>query len=87
MADEMPTAWQCPKDATVMEPIGRRGRSSGAWRCPQCGAIFFDTAAMRRGRGGRPPMWSPVVTSVLVSLLVTFIVRRLKRRRIAQSDS
>jgi len=59
MTDETATAWKCPKDGTVMQPLGRR---SGAWRCPTCKGIFMDTEAMRRGR---PPKWSPVLTSVV----------------------
>ncbi len=78
MTDETQTSWQCPKDGTAMHPMGRR---SGAWRCPDCRGVFIDTEAMRRGRGGRPPKWSPVVTSVLMSLVATFVVRRLQRRR------
>jgi tRNA(Ile2) C34 agmatinyltransferase TiaS len=59
MTDETGKAWQCPKDGTVMQPLGRRSR---AWRCPTCKGIFMDTEAMRRGR---PPKWSPVLTSVV----------------------
>jgi hypothetical protein len=67
-----------------MQPMGRR---SGAYRCPGCRGIFIDPEAMRRGGGGRPPKWSPVVTSVLMSLLATFVVRRLRRRMSRQSRS
>ena len=81
MTDETETAWKCPKDGIVMQPLGRR---SGAWRCPTCKGIFMDTEAMRRGR---PPKWSPVLTSVLVSLLATVVVRRLRRRSRTQSPS
>lgn len=84
VAEETPTAWSCPKDGTAMEPLGRRSR---AYRCPECRGVFIDTTAMRRGRGGRPPKWSPVVTSVLFSLLATFVVRRLRRRSRSQSPS
>jgi hypothetical protein len=77
MTDETPTAWQCPKDGTAMQPMGRR---AGAWRCPECRGIFIDTGAMRRGRAGRAPAWAPVVVSVLASLLATVLVRRLRRR-------
>jgi tRNA(Ile2) C34 agmatinyltransferase TiaS len=84
MTDETQTAWQCPKDGTVMQPLGRR---SGAWRCPTCKGIFMDTEAMRRGRAGSPPWWVPVVTSVLVSLLATVVARRLRRRPNRQSSS
>ena len=78
------TAWSCPKDGTAMQPMGRR---SGTYRCPECRGIFIDTEAMRRGRGGRPPKWLPVVTSALFSLLVTFVVRRLRRRPPQQTPS
>ena len=74
MTDETQTEWKCPKDVTSMTPQGRR---SGAWRCLTCRGIFIDTEAMRRGR---PPKWSPVLTSVLVSLLATAVARRLRRR-------
>jgi hypothetical protein len=74
MTDETQTAWKCPKDGTVMQPLGRR---SGAWRCPSCKGVFMDTEAIRRGRA---PKWSPVLTSILVSLLATVVVRRLRRR-------
>ncbi len=82
--DETPKTWQCPKDGTAMQPMGRR---SGAWRCPACRGIFIDTEAMRRGRRGRPSTWSPIVTSVLFSLLATFVVRRLRRRLSKQTPS
>jgi len=85
-AADRPRAWPCPKDGASMQPMGRRGRG-GAWRCPTCRGIFLDTEAMRRGRQGRAPMWSPVVTSVLMSLLATFVVRRLRRRLQKQSPS
>ena len=74
MTDETQTAWKCPKDGTAMEPLGRR---SGAWRCPTCKGMFMDTEAMRRGR---PPWWSPVLTSVVMSLLARAVVRHLRRR-------
>ena len=74
MRDASETAWNCPKDGTAMKSQGRR---SGAWRCPTCKGIFIDTEAMRRGR---PPKWSPVLTSVLVSLLATAVARGLRRR-------
>jgi hypothetical protein len=81
VTDETETAWQCPKDGMVMQPLGRR---SGARRCPTCRGIFMDTEAMRRGR---PPKWAPVVTSVLVSLLATAVARRLRRRPPKQSPT
>ena len=71
MTDETETAWKCPKDGTVMQPLGR---GSGAWRCPTCKGIFMDTAAMRHRR---PPTWSPVLTSIVMSLLATTVARRL----------
>jgi hypothetical protein len=86
MTDQTTTAWQCPKDGAAMQPMGRRGRG-GAWRCPRCQGIFIDTEAMRRGRAGRPTWWAPVVTSVAVSLLTTFVARRLRKRPPKQSSS
>jgi hypothetical protein len=79
MTDETVTGWACPKDATAMEPMGRRGRG-GAYRCPTCKGVFLDVEAMRSGRKAQPPMWAPIVMSVVMSLLATFIVRRLRRR-------
>jgi predicted RNA-binding Zn-ribbon protein involved in translation (DUF1610 family) len=70
-------SWRCPKDGTVMTA---RGRRQGAWRCPDCGGMFLDLATIRGAR--RPmPAWAPVVVSVLTSLLVTWIVRRLRHRQ------
>jgi hypothetical protein len=83
MTDEVGTAWKCPKDGAAMQPLGRRGRGSAS-RCPTCRGIFMDTEAMRRGR---PPWWSPVVTSIAMSLLATAVVRRLRRRPPKQSPS
>jgi hypothetical protein len=66
-----------------MGPMGGR-RRQGAYRCPECKAIFLDISAMGGGmggvHGGRPPMWAPVVMSVLMSLGVTMVVRRLRHR-------
>ena len=81
MKDDTRTAWECPRDGSPMQPFGRR---SGAWRCPGCRGIFMDTEAMRQGR---PPWWSPVVTSVLFSLLATIVARRLRRRPKDQAAS
>ena len=81
MTDETVIGWKCPKDGTAMQPQGRRSR---AWRCPTCKGIFMDMEAIRRGR---PPKWSPVVTSVLVSLLATFVVRLLRRRPNKESST
>lgn len=81
MTEETPTPWRCPKDGTVMQPVGQR---SGAWRCPTCKGMFIDTEAMRRGRA---PKWSPVLTSILMSLLATAVARRLRRRSTKQSPS
>ena len=86
MTEETKTEWPCPKDGTSMQPMGRRGRG-GAWRCPACRGVFIDTEAMRRGRGGQPPVWAPFVMSLLMSLLATFVVRRLRRRPSKQSPS
>jgi hypothetical protein len=83
MTDDTQTTWNCPRDGTVMQPLGRPGRG-GAWRCPMCRAIFLDTEAMRQGR---PPWWAPVVTSVLVSLLATVVARRLRKRPPKPSSS
>jgi hypothetical protein len=66
-----------------MQPMAR---GDGVRRCPECRAVFIDPEALRRG-GGRPPKWSPVVTSMLMSLLATFVVRRLRRRSRKQSTS
>jgi Transcription factor zinc-finger len=81
MADKTGEPWQCPKDGTVMQPLGRRSR---AWRCPTCRGMFIDTGAMRRGR---PPKLSPILTSVLMSLLARAVVRHLRRRSTKQSPS
>lgn len=76
MTEEPRIALECPKDRTAMEPMGRR---RGAWRCPECRGIFLDRAAMPGGAAGRPPAWAPVVMSVVMSVLATVIVRRLRR--------
>jgi hypothetical protein len=82
--DEAKGALACPKDGRTMEPVGRRGRG-GAYRCPACKGVFLDTEAMRRGRGGSPPAWARVAMSVLLSVLMsvgmTLLVRRLRQRR------
>jgi hypothetical protein len=85
VTDETATTWQCPKDGMAMEPMGRRG--GGAWRCPTCRGVFLDVEAMRRGRKGQPPKWAPFVMSVAMSLLVTCVVRRLRRRAGNESSS
>jgi hypothetical protein len=85
MTDETTSAWACPKDATAMEPMGRRGRG-GAYRCPTCKGVFLDVEAMRSGRKGQPPKWAPVVSSIVMSLLATFVVRRLLRHRTESSS-
>ena len=72
-------AMPCPKDGTSMAPLGRRGRG-GAYRCPECGGMFIDVETMRRGRAGGPPMWAPFAMSVLMSVGMTLLVRRLRRR-------
>jgi hypothetical protein len=76
---ETTTAWVCPKDGTVMEPMGRRGRG-GAWRCPTCRGVFLDVEAMRGRRQGRLPKWAPFVMSILMSVVMTLVVRRLRHR-------
>ena len=81
MTGETKVAWQCPKDGTAMEPMGRRGRGK-AWRCPTCRGVFLDVEGMRHdGQGQQPPKWAPMVSSVLFSLLATYVVRRLRRPR------
>ncbi len=84
MTEPTATAWQCPKDAMTMQPMGRR---SGAWRCPTCRGVFIDTEAMRRRRRGGPAKVSPVVTSVLLGLVATYMVRRLRRRSRTETPS
>jgi Transcription factor zinc-finger len=81
MTDETGKAWQCPKDGTAMQPLGRRSR---AWRCPTCKGMFIDNGAMRRGR---PPKWSPILTSILMSLLARAVVRHLRRHSPKQTPS
>ena len=76
---EAQAAMACPKDGTSMARVGRRGRS-GAYRCPTCKSVFLDVKAMRRGRGGQPPKWAPFVVSVLMSVGMTMLVRRLRHR-------
>ncbi len=85
MADEaMATAARlemaCPKDGTAMVPAGRRGRG-GMFRCPECSGLFLDLESVRRARADRPPAWAPVVMSVLMSVGMTLLVRRLRRGR------
>jgi hypothetical protein len=84
VTEEIQTTWPCPKDGTAMAPMAR---GEGVRRCPECRSVFIDPEAMRRGRGGRAPKWSPVVTSVLMSLLATLVVRRLRQRSRRQSAS
>jgi Transcription factor zinc-finger len=72
-------AMACPKDGTPMAPLGRRGRG-GTYRCPECSGMFIDVETMRRGRAGKPPMWAPFAMSVLMSVGMTLLVRRLRRR-------
>jgi hypothetical protein len=79
MTDEARRAMACPKDGTSMAPFGRRGRG-GAYRCPECKSIFIDVEAMRGGRAGQPPMWAPVVMGILISVGMTLLVRRRRRR-------
>lgn len=72
-------AMVCPKDGAEMAALGRRGRG-GAYRCPECKSVFLDVEAMRRGRSGRPAMWAPFVMSVIMSVGMTMLVRRLRHR-------
>jgi hypothetical protein len=85
MADETMTTAErpemaCPKDGAAMVPASRRGQGN-MFRCPTCGGVFLDLDAVRRGRSGRPPAWAPVVVSVLMSVGMTLLVRRLRRSR------
>ncbi len=75
--EETKAEWLCPKDGTPMETTGRW---KGAWRCPECRGMFLDMDAMRRGRAAGPPPWMPVVMSVVMSLGMTMLVRRLRKR-------
>lgn len=79
MTEETQTAWACPKDGTAMEPRGRRGRGR-VWRCPACQGIFLDVEAWRSGRQGQPLKWLPIVMSITMSIALTVLVRRLRRR-------
>lgn len=79
MTVETPTEMVCPRDGTAMAPMGRRERG-GAYRCPECKSIFIDAAAMRSARAAQPPMWAPFVVSLLLSLGMTLLVRRLRHR-------
>jgi hypothetical protein len=85
MLHEVPTELTCPKDGSAMAPMGRRGRG-GAYRCPECKGVFLDIGAMRAGRAGQPPWWAPVVSSLLFSIGMTMLVRRLRRRSGAQTE-
>jgi hypothetical protein len=76
---ESQSTMACPKDGTSMVPLGRRGRG-GAYRCPECKGMFLDVETMRQRRAGGPPMWAPVVMSVLMSVGMTLLVRRLRHR-------
>ena len=76
MSDETGLPWGCPKDGAEM---AQKGRRTGAWRCPECGGLFIDTEAMRRGR--RPPTWPRILKNVLIGLLVVNVVRRLRQHR------
>ena len=76
---ESESAMACPKDGTSMEPLSRRRRGA-AYRCPECRGMFLDVEAVRRGRVAQPPMWAPFVMSVLMSVGMTLLVRRLRHR-------
>jgi hypothetical protein len=78
MLHEVPTELTCPKDGSVMASMGRRGRG-GAYRCPECKGVFLDIGAMRAARGAQPPWWAPVVSSLLVSIAMAMLVRRVRR--------
>ncbi len=81
MADLTQIPFPCPKDGASMQPMSR---GDGVRRCSECRGVFIDPEALR---GGRPPTWAPFVTSVLVSLLATFVVRRLRRRCAERSSA
>ncbi len=70
-------AMACPKDGAEMAAIGRRGRG-GAYRCPECKSVFLDVEAMRRRRSGSPAMWAPLAMSIIMSVGMTLLVRRLR---------
>jgi hypothetical protein len=74
---EPDTRWRCPKDGAAMEARGGRDRVR---RCPQCGGVFVDVEEWRRGAAGRPPAWAPFALSLLMSVGMTLLVRRLRRR-------
>ncbi len=78
-AADSQTTMACPKDGTSMAPLGRRGRGS-AYRCPACQGVFLDVEAMRGRRAGQAPIWAPFVVSVLMSVGMTLLVRRLRHR-------
>lgn len=86
MTVEPPTEMACPKDGTAMAPMARRGRG-GAYRCPECQGVFLDVAAMRSAGAAQPPMWAPFVVSLLMSIGMTLLVRRLRRRSAEGSAS
>jgi len=76
---EPETAMACPKDGTSMEALSRRRRGA-AHRCPECRGVFLDVEAVRQGRAGQPPVWALFVMSVLMSVGMTLLVRRLRHR-------
>lgn len=77
MTNATPAEFPCPKDGTAMVHMGRR--MSGAYRCPECKSVFLDMPAMRSARADRPPIWAPIVMSILMSVGMTLLVRRLRR--------
>jgi hypothetical protein len=90
MTDEMTTiavaAMACPKDGTPMAAMGRRARG-GAYRCLECKGVFLDIGAMRGARGAQRPWWAPLVTSLFVSVGMTMVVRRLRRRPVTPPEA
>lgn len=76
MTEIVEKARACPKDGTDMAPMGRR---AGAWRCPACKGVFLDVEAMKAGRRAKPPVWAPMVWSVVMSVVATVIARRFLR--------
>jgi len=79
MTEETSVGLLCPKDGTEMAPMGRRKRG-GVYRCPTCRGVFLDVGMMRQGKAGQPPVWAPFVVSVLMSVGMTLLVRRLRHR-------
>jgi hypothetical protein len=76
MTGAAPAEFRCPKDATAMAQMGRW--PSGADRCPACKSVFLDMPAMRSAEGAQPPVWALIAVSILMSVGMTLLVRRLR---------